>query len=326
MGENQKESVQKGNNELVHVEAPEKSIYHMIYTIRGQQVMLDSDLAMLYQVETRVLNQAVKRNLTRFPERFRFQLSEEEYNNLMSQFVISNEKYECAHGGRRKLPYVFTEQGISMLSAVLRSDTAIQVSIKIMDTFVEMRRFLASNDMIFARINDMEVKQIAFQVHTEEKFDKIFQYISEHTEVSQKIYFDGQIYDAFSLLVDLVTKAKTKLILVDNYVDIGTLNILAKKNSDVEVIIYTVKGIRLSETDISNFNKQYPSLEIRYTSVFHDRFLIIDDTYAYHVGASIKDAGKKCFGVNLIKDERIVKDILGRLDLESKSEMAENKV
>lgn len=306
------------NKQLPDIEISEVTIKNLIYVVRGQQVMLDSDLAMLYQVETKVFNQAVKRNIERFPKKFRFQLTKEEYDSLRSQFVTSNGK-----GGRRYMPYVFTEQGIAMLSAVLRSEIAIQISIKIMDAFVEMRRFLASNALMFERINEMEVKQLAFQKSTEEKFDKIFHYISEHEESSQKIFFDGQIYDAFSLLVDLVSRAEKKLVLVDNYVDVGTLNILAKKKSDVEVIVYTVRRTRLSEADVNNFNQQYPTLEIKYTGVFHDRFLIIDDTCAYHIGASIKDAGKKCFGISLIEDTRIVKDILERLNLES--EEADNE-
>lgn len=311
------------NKQLSDIEISEVTIKNLIYVVRGQQVMMDSDLATLYQVETRVLNQAVKRNIARFPEKFRFQLSGTEYDDLKSQFVISSEEDENTHGGRRKLPYVFTEQGIAMLSAVLRSETAVQVSIKIMDAFVEMRRFLASNTLMFEKINEMEVKQLAFQKNTEEKFDKIFHYISEHEESSQKIFFDGQIYDAFSLLVDLVSKAEKKLVLVDNYVDVGTLNILAKKKPDVEVVVYTVRRTRLSEADVNNFNQQYPKLEVKYTGVFHDRFLIIDDICAYHIGASIKDAGKKCFGISLIEDTRIVKDILERLNLES--EEADNE-
>ncbi len=192
-----------------------------------------------------------------------------------------------------------------------------------MDAFVEMRRFLAGNALMFEKISEMEVRQLAFQKNTEEKFDKIFHYISEHEESSQKIFFDGQIYDAFSLLVDLVSRAEKKLVLVDNYVDVGTLNILAKKKPDVEAIVYTARRTRLSETDVNNFNQQYPTLEVKYTGVFHDRFLMIDDTYAYHIGASLKDAGKKCFGISLIKDTRIVKDILERLSVES--EEADNE-
>ena len=161
------------------------------------------------------------------------------------------------------------------------------------------------------------MKRLEYQRSSEEKFDKIFKYISENEEITQKIFFDGQIYDAFSLLVSFVSKAEKRIVLVDNYVDIGTLNILAKKKQDVEVIIYTVKKTKLSQKDIDNFNQQYPVLQVKYTGVFHDRFMIIDDKKAYHIGASIKDAGKKCFGVNLIEDERIVKDILERLNLES---------
>ena len=227
---------------------------------------------------------------------------------LRSQIATSKEK-----GGRRYLPYVFTEQGIAMLSAVLRSDVAIQVSIRIMNTFVEMRRFMASNSLVLSRISEMEVKQLLYQRDTDEKFDKVFQYISEHEEVSQKIFFEGQIYDAFSLLTDLVSKAEKELILIDNYVDIGTLNILAKKQEKVTVRVYTVKKTKLSAEDVSNFNKQYPALEVHYTGEFHDRFLIVDGLLAYHIGASLKDAGKKCFAINRIEDSANIKDILNRL-------------
>ena len=204
-----------------------------------------------------------------------------------------------------------------MLSAVLRSEVAIQISIKIMNAFVEMRRFFANNSIMFERINELEMKQLEYQKSTDEKFDKIFNFISEREEVSQKIFFDGQIYDAFSLLVDLVSRAEGKLVLVDNYVDIDTLNILAKKKSGIKAIVYTQKKTRLSKTDVDNFNRQYPTLEVKYTGVFHDRFLIIDDALAYHIGASIKDAGKKCFAISRIEDCGIVKDILTRLKLEA---------
>lgn len=214
----------------MNADTNEVAIKNLIYAIRGQQVMLDSDLAMVYQVETRNLNKAMKRNIDRFPEDFCFQLTKEEYTNLMFQFgTSSSQESENTHGGRRKLPYVFTEQGISMLSAVLHSEIAVKVSVKIMRTFVEMRRFVATNSLVLSRINEIEVKQLSYQKETDEKFDKVFQYISEHEEVSQKIFFEGQIYDAFSLLTELVAKAEKEIILIDNYVDVGTLNILAKK-------------------------------------------------------------------------------------------------
>lgn len=281
--------------------------------------MLDSDLAMLYQVETKVFNQAVKRNRARFPDNFRFQLSKDEYEDLRSQFVTSkeNDANDNKKGGRRYLPYAFTEQGIAMLSAILRSDVAIQVSINIMNAFVEMRRFIANNALLFERISNVELKQLAYQKQTDEKLEQIFEYISEHEESSQKVFFNGQIYDAFSLIVRLIQKAEKEITLIDGYVDVGTLNLLAKKNESVSVTVYTYPRTRLSSIDVANFNAQYPALEVKCTSVFHDRFLILDGKTAYHIGASLKDAGKKTFGITLINDERITRDILQRLVLET---------
>lgn len=302
-----------------HIEEIQFDIKSMIYIIRNQQVMIDSDLAMLYQVETKRLNEAVKRNIARFPNEFRFQLTEKELESLRSQFATSNNREieDGKKGGRRYLPYVFTEQGIAMLSAVLRSDVAIQVSISIMKSFVEMRHFIANNALLFERISTVELRQLEYQKQTDEKLEKIFKYISEHEESSQKVFFDGQIYDAFSLIVNLIQKAEKEITLIDGYVDVGTLNLLSKKKSDVAVTIYTQKQTKLTKTDIRNFNAQYPTLKIKYTKVFHDRFLIFDRTTAYHVGASLKDAGKKCFGINLIQDAGIIKDILQRLELET---------
>lgn len=218
---------------------------------------------------------------------------------------------------RKYLPYVFTEQEIAMLSAVLRSDTAIQISINIMNAFVEMRRFISSNALLFERISTVELRQLEYQKQTDKKLEQIFEYISEHEESSQKIFFDGQIYDAFSLIVNLIQKADKDITLIDGYVDIGTLNLLSKKKSDVVVTIYTQKQTKLTKTDIKNFNAQYPALKIKYTKAFHDRFLILDQRIAYHVGASLKDAGKRCFGINLIQDGGVVRDILQRLELET---------
>lgn len=318
MTDKEQTSLIKANGDIqeINIAVAEPDIKSMIYVIRNQQVMIDSDLAMLYQVETKRLNEAAKRNISRFPEEFRFQLTAEETESLRSQFATLNEN--DGRGKHRKyLPYVFTEQGIAMLSAVLRSDVAIQVSISIMKSFVEMRRFIANNSLLFERISTVELRQLEYQRQTDEKLEQIFKYISEHEESSQKVFFDGQIYDAFSLIVNLIQKAEKEITLIDGYVDVGTLNLFSKKKSDVVVTIYTQKQTKLTKADVNNFNAQYPTLKIKYTKVFHDRFLILDRATAYHVGASLKDAGKKCFGINLIQDAGIIKDILQRLELET---------
>lgn len=301
-------------------EVEPQQIEKMVYIIRQKQVMIDSDLALLYQVETKALNRAVKRNIKRFPEDFCFQLTSNEYENLRCQFGTSSlRNIDNGYGGRRTLPYAFTEQGISMLASVLHSDVAINVSIGIMRAFVEMRQFIAKNELLFERISNVELKQLEYQKRTDEKLEQIFEYISDHEESSQKVFFDGQIYDAFSLLAGLIQKADFKIVLIDNYVDVNTLNLLCKKKEMVTVIIYTLKRKSLSSKDIKNFNAQYSSLDVKYTKMFHDRFLIIDDTVAYHIGASIKDAGKKCFGINLIQNPEIIKDILQRLEIETEN-------
>lgn len=275
-------------------------IQEMIYTVRDKQVMLDSDLARLYQVETKVLNQAVKRNIQRFPERFRFQLTESEYENLRSQIVTSS--LNNNYGGRRYLPYAFTEQGIAMLSAVLKSDIAVEVSIKIMDSFIEMRKFLLSNRELFSRLDRVELKQLV----TDKKLEEIFNYLSSQAEVKQNIFFNGQIYDAFKFIVDLIKKAKKEIILIDNYVDLDTLNLLCKKNDGVHVIVVGAEKKKPSDSDIEKFNAQYPKLTFKHTSDFHDRFLILDAKCVYHIGSSIKDAGKKTFGMSKIEDESLI--------------------
>ena len=247
-----------------------KEIQSMICTFRGRQVMLDSDLAMLYQVETKYLNRQRNRNAERFPEDFCFQLSKEEYEILRCQNVTS--KNENGSGGRRYLPYIFTEQGIAMLSSVLKSEVAAKASINIMRAFVEMRKFLISNNEMFARLDRVELKQL----ETDKKLEEVFDYIATTKEVKQKIFFNGQIYDAFSLMVELVEKAGAELILIDNYVDINTLNILSKKKDGVIVLIVTSGNGSLTDKDIAKFNSQYPKLTVKISKDFHDRFLIID--------------------------------------------------
>lgn len=304
-----------GENIMIEGDADIKSL---IYIARGKQVMMDSDLADLYQVETGNLNKAMKRNQKRFPEEFCFQLNKEEYDNLKFQIGISKEN---EHGGRRKLPYVYTEQGIAMLSAVLRSDIAIQVSVRIMKTFVEIRKYLANNALLLEKVNTLEMKQLEvelrqkeFEENTEEKFNQVFNYIESHEEENQKIFFDGQIFDAYSLLTKIVGQAEKRIVLIDGYVDVSTLNIIAKKKEGVEVIIFTLPSSKLTAQDINSFNAQYKTLEVRKTTLFHDRFLIIDDKKGYHIGASIKDAGKKCFGINLIEDVSVLKELIDKAE------------
>lgn len=294
-------------NEISMV-ARASEIQRMIYVVRGKQVMMDSDLAMLYEVTTGALNQAAKRNKERFPEDFRFQITEDEFSNLKSQFVISSSM--TGHGGRRGQPYVYTEQGISMLASVLHSKVAIETSIKIMRAFVQMKKFMISHALMFERITALEVKQSFNQARNDEKFEKIFKYISDHEEETQKIFYEGQIFDAFSLLTDIVSHARKEIVLIDGYIDIITLNVLSKKNAGVAVFAYTLPNAKITAKDIANFNAQYPTLTVKKTAAFHDRFLIIDGTEGYHIGASLKDAGKKCFGINRIEGTGVIKAIV----------------
>ena len=221
------------------------------------------------------------------------------------------------------MPYVYTEQGIAMLSAVLKSEVAVDTSIKIMDSFVEMRKFLLTNQELFSRLDRLELSHLDLkkeidkgmnkQLETDKKLEEVFNYIASNTEVKQKIFFDGQIYDAFSFIADLVGKAQSKLILIDNYVDVNTLNILCKKNSGVDVLIATAGKGSLTTKDINKFNAQYPSVRIKTTTDFHDRFLIIDDKEGYFTGASIKDAGKKSFAITKIEDGNLVQDLINKV-------------
>ncbi len=292
-------------------------ISNLIYNVRGKQVMLDSDLAMLYQVETKNLNKAMKRNPKRFPEEFCFQLTEEEFDNLRFQFGTSSS--DANYGGRRYIPHVYTEQGIAMLSAVLRSEVAIAVSIRIMKTFVEMRRYMADSRFIMEQFNRLETKQIesdlqrlTFEKKTDERFEQVFSYIADHEESNQKVFYDGQIFDAFHLIAELIRRADKSIILIDGYIDVITLNILAKKKEQVHVTAYTYPSARITNQDVVNFNAQYPTLDVKRSTTFHDRFLILDEKEGYHIGASIKDAGKKCFAINHIEDIGVIRDVIQR--------------
>ncbi|MBR2282309.1 MAG: ORF6N domain-containing protein [Spirochaetales bacterium] len=290
-------------------------IRNKIYTIRGVQVMLDFDLATLYGYEVRSLNQQVKRNIDRFPQDFMFQLTKEEIDAVKSRIVISpNSKFFSGQdGGRRKSPHAFTEQGIYMLATVLKGEVAEKQSIFIMRAFREMRQFIANNALLFERISQVELKQLEYQKGTDDKFNKVFRYIAEHAEVRHKIFFDGQIYDAFNLIASIIQKAQQEIVLIDGYVDLETLNALTKKKPGVGVTVYTYASAKITNADVATFNAQYPSLTVKRTNVFHDRFIIIDGKSAYHCGASIKDAGKKCFGISFIEDVDLVMELLNRL-------------
>ena len=305
----------KEKAEIVPITIQVNDIVNLIYTIRDKQVMLDHDLAALYGYEVKRLNEQVKRNIARFPDDFMFQLTREEVEAVKSQIATSPNSnfYSGQEGGRRKPPYAFTEQGIYMLATVLKGEVAEQQSIFIMRAFREMRRFIANNALLFEKVSHIELKQLEYQKSTDEKFDKVFQYIEDHAESEQKIFFDGQIYDAFSLITSIIQKATSEIILIDGYVDVDTLNILAKKNTGVDVKIYTYASASLTNRDAANFNAQYPTLTVKKTQVFHDRFIILDGKTAYHIGASIKDAGKKCFGISLLEDPEMVTDLLTRL-------------
>lgn len=296
---------------LAIVPANEPAIRDLIYTVRGTQVMLDSDLATLYQVETKRINEAVHRNKARFPEEFCFRLTREEHAALRSQFATSKEPE--GRGGRRYPPQAFTEQGVAMLSAVLRSQVAVDVSVQIMKSFVEMRHFIASNAAMFEQIRAVELRQLEYQKTTDERFERVFDYMEAHEAPRQKVFFDGQVYDAFELLVSLVRRAEKSIVLVDGYVDVGTLNILAKKADGVDVTIWTHPRASLTQLDVDAFNAQYPQLSVEHTTAFHDRFLVLDKEEGYFVGASLKDAGKKSFAIARIEDAEAVAGILARL-------------
>lgn len=289
-------------NKIVEI----KDIQNRIFTVRNLQVMIDKDLAELYQVEIRVLNQAVKRNSERFPELFRFQLTQNEYSDFLRSQNVILEKGKGKH--RKYLPYVFTEQGVAMLSAVLRSEIAVKVSVQIMQAFVEMKNFIAANAAIFQRIERIEKKQLI----ADENFEKIFKALEEKSVIpNQGIFFNGQVFDAYTLIADIIRSAKAHIILIDNYVDDTTLKHLAKRKEGVKAIIYTKTIANILRQDVDKHNRQYPEIELKKLTTAHDRFLIIDKTIVYHFGASLKDAGKKWFAFT--KLDMDARDILEKL-------------
>ncbi|MBS3162950.1 ORF6N domain-containing protein [Candidatus Woesearchaeota archaeon] len=305
-----------------------QELKNKIYAIRGAQVMLDNDLAELYDIEVKALNQAAKRNIDRFPKKFMFQLTEKEYQILKSNFESKNENPQIKaidsvidhslksqivtsnRGGNRKLPHAFTEQGVAMLSAVLRSKTAIEISIKIIEAFVEMRKFISNNAQIFQRLDSVELKQLEYQTKTNKKFEKIFTAIEDKSiQKKQGIFFEGQVFDAYSFVSDLIRTAKNSIILIDNYIDDSILILFTK--TKVKTTIYTNITKQL-ELDLKKYKDQYNNIEIKQFNKSHDRFLIIDNQ-VYHFGASLKDLGKKWFAFSKLEKDSI--KILDKLSL-----------
>lgn len=282
----------------------EDTIKNKIFTIRGLSVMLDRDLAELYEVETKVFNQAVKRNENRFPSDFRFQLTNIEKIEVVTNCDrFNNLKYSTSN------PYAFTEQGVSMLSAVLRSDISIDISLKVIRSFVNMRKSISSNALIFQRLEELENKQFL----NNEKFDQLFNALEDKSlKPKQGIFYDGQMYDAYVFISDLIRTSKHSIILIDNYCDDSVLTLLSKRNTDVKCVIYTKNISKQLLQDLEKHNSQYPDIKIKQFNNSYDRFLIVDNKDVYHIGASLKDLGKKWFAFSKLDIESF--DILTRLD------------
>jgi phage regulator Rha-like protein len=292
---------------------PQKEIENRIFTLRNLQVMIDRDLAEMYGVETKVLNQAVKRNIERFPASFRFQITEDELNNLSRSQIVtlnSDNKNEKINRGQniKYLPYAFTEQGVAMLSAVLKSETAVKVSIQIIDAFVEMRKMILGNSGLFQRLDKVETKQI----EADQKFEQIFKALENKDQQPEKgIFFEGQIYDAYTFIADIIKKAEKSLVIIDNFIDETVLTLLTKRKKTVVATIYTKQISKQLQLDLKKHNEQYPAIDIKILDNSHDRFLIIDEQKLYHIGASLKDLGKKWFAFS--KMDSFTNEVLTKL-------------
>ena len=282
----------------------EEKIENLIYEIRGKQVILDSDLARLYECVngTKDINKAVKRNIERFPENFMFQLIDEEYDNLRFQIGTSKVK-----GGRRYNPYVFTEQGVAMLSSVLHSEIAIKMSIQIINAFVIMRKYISNNLMEQRYINNLVLEHDSEIKLLKESFGKI-----EEKKKINEIYFNGQIYDAYSKIQEIFKSAKEKLVIIDSYADNTILDIIKRLN--IEVTIITKYNNLLTKQDVEKYNKQYHNLKVIYNNTFHDRYFIIDKKEVYHCGASINRIGYKTFSITKISDEEVFKLLINKYE------------
>lgn len=275
----------------------QKEIESRIFVFRDSQVMLDRDLAEMYQVETKVLNQAVKRKIERFPQQFRFQLTEDEKMEL----VTNCDRLESLKHSSTN-PFAFTEQGVAMLSAVLRSDVAVKVSIQIINAFVEMRKLIANHSGLLQRMDGIERKQL----ETDQKFEKVFKALESKDLIpTQGVFFDGQVFDAYELASKIIRSAKKNIVLIDNYIDESTLTHLSKKTKTVKVLLLTKTISQQLTLDVKKANEQYSNFELKTFTKSHDRFLIIDHTEVYHLGASLKDLGKKWFAFSKLEKNSI---------------------
>jgi len=286
----------------------EDTIKSKIFNIRGLPVMLDRDLAELYEVKSIRLREQVKRNIDRFPSDFMFQLNENEVELMVSQNAIPSKKHL---GG--SLPFVFTEQGVSSLSSILRSETAIKVHINIVRSFVNMRKMISQDLSIFQRLENIETLRIKDKLEIDGKFEKLFNALENNSlKPKQGIFYDGQVYDAYIFVSDLIKNSKTSIVLIDNYCDDSVLTLLSKRKSSVKCTIYTKNISKKLLLDLEKYNSQYPNIEIKKFGTSHDRFLILDDKEIYHIGASLKDLGHKWFAFSRLYIEPF--HILSRLD------------
>ena len=274
-----------------------------IFTIRGRQVILDSDLANFYGSETKYINRAVSRNIDRFPPDFAFQLSLDEFESLRCQFGTSKN----SRGGRRYMPFVFTEQGVSMLSAVLNTNIAIKISIQIIRAFVDLCKSNADINLLNSRIDRLEAKQVI----SESKLNKVLNALEGNNSPSSGIFFDGQIFDAYVFSSELISRSKKSIVLIDNFIDENTLLQLSKRSQKVNCIIYTERISEQLKLDLKKHNAQYPPIEIRILKSSHDRFLILDEKELYHIGASLKDLGKRWFAFSRM--DGLVNQILSQI-------------
>ncbi|MCK9333679.1 MAG: ORF6N domain-containing protein [Methanofastidiosum sp.] len=287
------------------IQVSQEHIENKILTIRGEQVMLDRDLAEMYQVEVKRLNEQVKRNIERFPETYRFQLNSKEKNELVANCDrFESLKYSSAN------PYVFTEQGVAMLSTVLRSDIAVKVSIQIINAFVYMRKLIGQETIQHLRLSAIENKLLEH----DQKLHKIFSAIESNELPQRGLYFEGQVYDAYTFIGDIIKKAKSSIILIDNYVDDTVLTLLSKRKEYVVATIYTATISKQLRLDVQKHNSQYPPISVKEFKEVHDRFLIIDHKELYHIGASLKDLGKKWFGFSRM--DSLCEEVLRKLKVE----------